>query len=48
MYRINEWNETIDLIDDNINIVGNEGYTYSAKQLPQTIQFINKKSKYSV
>ena len=48
MYKIDEWNETIILINDNVKVVGNEGYTYSAKELPQSIQFINKNSKYSV
>ena len=48
MYKINEWNKTIVLIDDNVEIIGNEGYTYSAKQLPQSIQFINKNSTYFV
>ena len=44
MYKVNEWNETITLIDDNVKVVGNSGYTYSAEELPQTVQFINKNS----
>eukprot|EP01084_Bolivina_argentea_P070034 127391_1 len=46
MYKIDEWNEKIVLLNGYILINDDEGYTYSAQTLPQTIQFINQNSAY--
>ena len=46
MSRIEEWNEKIITINESVKVTGNNGYLYTAKTLPMTIQFVNKNSRY--